>query len=86
MKHVESNNYLGWNAFMQNLTTGFEYEQSKIVFLPFINSNPSNYNTLFTAIKFAVHKAKSVAMKACVITFDQPLYIKVQDSFCCKFG
>ena len=71
---------------MQNLTTGFEYEQSKIVFLPFINSNPSNYNTLFTAIKFAVHKAKSVAMKACVITFDQPLYIKVQDSFCCKFG
>lgn len=79
MKNVESNNYLGWNAFMQNLTTGLEYEQSKIVFLPFINSNPSDYNTLFTAIRFAIYRARSIGMNACVITFDQPLYMKAQD-------
>lgn len=79
MKHIESNDYLGWNAFMQYLTNGFEFERSKVVFLPFINSNPSNYNTFFTAIRFAIDKATSVGMKVCTITFDQPLYMKSQD-------
>lgn len=41
MKHIESNSYLEWNTFMQNLTTGLEYKQSNIIFLTFINSNPN---------------------------------------------
>ena len=60
MKHIESNDYLEWNAFMQHLTNGFEFERSKVVFLPFINSNPSNYRTMFTAIRFATDKALSL--------------------------
>lgn len=64
---------------MQNLTTVFSYEKSKIVFLPFIDSNPSDYNTLFTIINFAINKARSVAMESCIITFGQALYMKEQD-------
>lgn len=34
---------------------------------------------MFTAIKFAIYKAKSIAIKDCVINVDQPLYMKAQD-------
>lgn len=60
---------------MQYLSNGFEFEWSNVVFLPLINSNPSNYNTLFTVIRFVIDKAigKSVGMKVCTITFNLPL-------------
>ena len=73
-------NEKGWNGFMENLTknnTNFEF--SAINFLPFIHASPSEYNTLYTALTEAISLARKFGMNTCVITFDQPLYLKLRD-------
>lgn len=55
------------------------YFSSRIIYLPFINAPPSEYDTIYTALLSAIEKCKSLKQEACVITFDQPLYIKARD-------
>lgn len=57
----------------------YDYEVSTINFLPFVNSSPSDYSTLYTALKHASQIVLNECMKTCIITFDQPLYIKARD-------
>ena len=74
MKYARNGEYPGWNGFMDMLTAPYSFEKSTVVFLPFINAAPSDYNTLYTAIKTAIIEAISMDMKTCILTFDQPLY------------
>ena len=77
---MKNNNFFGWNGFMGNLTSGIqEYSQSAINYLPFVNSAPNDYNTLYTALQESVEEARNKGMKTCIITCDQPLYIKKRD-------
>lgn len=69
----------GWNGFMAKLTCALPYAQSKILCLPFINSPPSHYHTIFTSLLMATEKCKTVNQSHCFVTFDQPLYIKARD-------
>lgn len=53
-------------------------DESKIIYLPFINENPSNYSTLHSALKFAATECAK-QKRECIVTFDQPLYIKASE-------
>lgn len=65
---------------MNMLTSAHDYDISSIAFQPFINSPPSDYNTLYSAIKTPVENAQSeYENKINFITFDQRLYLKSVD-------
>lgn len=76
LKFKTNNDFPGWNGFMNLLTSTHDFDTSSIIFLPFIYASSSDYNTLYTAMKTSVDNAKSLNMKTCIVTFDQPLYIK----------
>ncbi|XP_052758830.1 uncharacterized protein LOC128202453 [Galleria mellonella] len=79
-KYARDLDFLGWNGFMSMLCAeNTNYKVSKINFLPFINGPPSDYNTLFTALNNAAAIVSKEGMKTCIVTFDQPLYIKACD-------
>lgn len=75
--------FKGWNGYTDDLfikkSEEKSYEVSEIYFSPFIHANPTDYNTIFTAIKESVDETMRLNMKTCVVTFDQPLYIKARD-------
>jgi len=48
------------------------------LFLPFIYQVASNYNTIYTTLKYALDNRKRYG-HACIVTFDQPLYIKARE-------
>lgn len=76
----ESSKVNGWNGYMDKITgSKIDYEVSKVVFAPFINAPPSDYDTLFTAAIEAIKTTQSYNMKTCILTFDQPLYMKMVD-------
>lgn len=64
---------------MNLLTNAHDFDMSSIIFLPFINAAPSDYNTIYTAMKTSVNNAKESSMRTCILTFDQPLYMKARD-------
>lgn len=55
------------------------FQRSKIMYLPFINFPPSQFDTIHTALLFAVEKCKMSNYKTCFVTFDQPLYAKAEE-------
>lgn len=73
-KYLNPDMPLGWNGFIEEVTAEKDYEVSLIQFLPFINSKPNDYNTLFTSIMESVAQTDKYEMKTCIITFDQQLY------------
>ena len=54
------------------------YKTSKVVFLPFINDPPSDYDTLYTALRIAEDKRKLVGEADIFVTFDEPQFRKVR--------
>ena len=64
-----------WSGFMQISVSGL-YEKSKIEILPFINQDPSNPNTIYSALYFAQQLTERHGLGISPVTFDQPLYIK----------
>ena len=64
-----------WNGFMQESSSG-EYSVSSTKILPFINRNPSDPSTIFTALTFAAEECKKLNQPLCSVTFDQPLFAK----------
>lgn len=79
LKFKNNNKFPGWNGFMNLLTNAHDFDVSSIIFLPFINAAPSDYNTIYTTIKNSVDNAKELSMRTCILTFDQPLYMKARD-------
>jgi len=39
-------NIKGWNGFMAEVTKHMDFEESRIIYLPFINLSPGDYNTI----------------------------------------
>lgn len=69
----------GWNGYMEKIAADFCYSTSQIIYLPFTNSPPTDYNTIFTVLNTAVDKCRELHIKTCFVTFDQPLYLKARD-------
>ena len=70
---------LGWNAFLENLKYDAIGNKSQILFLPFVDASPSNYDTIYTVLRLALEKSKSLGQAIAFATFDQPLYWKARD-------
>ena len=68
-----------WNGFMERSMRHVKCEQSKVVFLPFIRAPPSNYNTIYSALSFALQDADSIGREIIIVTFDLPLYVKARE-------
>lgn len=67
-----------WNGYM-NLTTSAASETfstSQVTALPFINLDPGNLSTIYSAILYAQDQSAKHGMTTTVVTFDQPLYLK----------
>lgn len=71
-----------WKGFIQSVCISVNSDKSAVKPLPFINSPPSDYDTVFTALKYAATDSHQQGCKTCFITFDQPLYIKARDIVC----
>jgi len=68
-----------WSGFMKVAMNNDQYERSRIVTLPFINLDPSNLCTIYTALCFAQAQCEKHGLQVCPVTFDQPLYIKAAE-------
>ncbi|GBO46400.1 hypothetical protein AVEN_115503-1 [Araneus ventricosus] len=67
-----------WKGFMHLVCESIKTDKSAVKPLPFINS-PPNANTLYTAFKYASEDNLQQSSKICLVTFDQPLYVKVRE-------
>ncbi|XP_039283254.1 uncharacterized protein LOC120351138 isoform X2 [Nilaparvata lugens] len=64
---------------MTNLmTNSAECQTTYIMAVPFINLDPSNMSTIYTALLFAADQSKK-QNQTCIVTFDQPLFLKAMD-------
>ncbi|KAF0716418.1 SWIM-type domain-containing protein [Aphis craccivora] len=70
----------GWNGFIEYLTKeNNKFSTSRILFLPFIHHPASNLNTIYTTLNSIHDNMKFHGHEACVVTFDQPLFIKARE-------
>lgn len=70
---------LPWSGFMKTVLKSDEFQTSRIETLPFINLEPSNPSTIYTALCFAQTQSDKHNLKICPVTFDQPLYEKASE-------
>ncbi|XP_022204652.2 uncharacterized protein LOC111061263 [Nilaparvata lugens] len=64
---------------MTNLmTNSAECQTTYIMAVPFINLDLSNMSTIYTALLFAADQSKK-QNQTCIVTFDQPLFLKAMD-------
>lgn len=77
---------LGWNGFMEEVTKDLSYHTTCVACQPFINAPPSNYDTIYTALLCAAEKTKLLHQVTCLVTFDQPLYLKARDIISSRYG
>jgi hypothetical protein len=68
-----------WNGFIKQVTSGLEFYASKIIFLSFIRTPPTYYDTVFVSPFEASERSKDHFQKTCFVTFDQPLFFKARD-------
>jgi hypothetical protein len=64
-----------WNGFIKQVTSGLEFYASKIIFLSFIRTPPTDFDTVF----ISPFEAKGHFQKTRLVTFDQPLFFKARD-------
>ena len=65
-----------WSGFMQMAVTSKIHVQSRIVIPPFINQDPTNPSTIYSALCFAQRLSGKHMLGICPVTFDQPLFLK----------
>ncbi|KMQ90383.1 hypothetical protein RF55_9871 [Lasius niger] len=78
-KFLEVPSFSAWQGFMETVTRTLPYTKSKIIALSFLNQPPSNYSTVYSVLIHAVEETKKMTQTTCIVTFDQPLYIKARD-------
>ena len=67
-------------GFIEYLTKeNNKFSTSRILFLPFIHHPASNLNTIYTTLNSIHDNMKFHGHEACVVTFDQPLFIKARE-------
>ncbi|GBM97083.1 hypothetical protein AVEN_134370-1 [Araneus ventricosus] len=64
---------------MDLLTQHEEHYKSHVMYLPFINSPANNYYTIYTTLLYVLEYSLKYGHATCIITFDQPLYIKAKE-------
>ena len=70
----------GWGGFNHLVTErGSDFQVSDVAALPFIYLDPSNHSTLYTALIYAQRESSRYNRNYCIVTFDQPLFIKSVD-------
>lgn len=81
LKFTIQENCPSWSGFMQQVVKSEEHEKSRIEILPFIHLDPTNPNTctIYSALSFASKQCEIHKISSCIITFDQPLYIKAAE-------
>jgi len=52
-KHLQLINIPNWSGWMDKITQNLPYKKSQVLFLPFVNHSPSNYNTIYYVLDFA---------------------------------
>ena len=70
---------LPWSGFMKTVLSSDDFHTSRIETLPFINLDPGNLSTIYTALSFAQTQCEKHGLKICPVTFDQPLYQKASE-------
>ncbi|ELU04056.1 hypothetical protein CAPTEDRAFT_206657 [Capitella teleta] len=65
-----------WGGFMQLASKGENYKRTRIEILPFINLQPTNPSSIYTALNFSRKQSSLHGMETCFVTFDQPLNAK----------
>ena len=68
-----------WGGFMQMAVKGVKHDRSRIDILPFINLDPNQPDTIYSALSYAQNLCDKQKLGIAPITFDQPLYIKACD-------
>lgn len=69
----------GWSGYMHNCYDDRkDFETSYVLALPFIDVNPGNPTAIFSALSYAANQSK-LADQPCIVTFDQPLFLKAAD-------
>lgn len=76
-----------WNlpslrGFLEKISHQIEYSVSRVLVLSIIDQDPSNPQTIYTALHYAANHAKQVKMKTCFVTFDYALWIKARQILC----
>lgn len=66
--------WFGYNFHITKEITGFA--QTTTTPLPFINLDPGNLSTIYTALCFTASQCRQLNQCIVFVTFDQPLYIK----------
>ena len=74
--HIKASPCPSWSGFMQEALKTGTYDISRVVVLPFINLDPNNRTTIYSALHFAQNLCEKYGISICPVTFDQPLYIK----------
>ena len=77
---LEVESWPSWNGFMTTKVSQLQsnYCMSSIEALPFINMDPNNMSTIYTALRFVNEQSLRQKMP-CIVTFDQPLFLKAVD-------
>jgi len=75
---ITLSNCPSWSGFMQCAMKG-QSHKSKILILQFINLDPSQPDTIYTALCYAHKLSEKQSLGICPVTFDQPFYIKATE-------
>ena len=68
----------GWSGFMTASSNASDtFETSRILAVLFINLEASNVTSIYSSLTFAC-KQSSLHHQPCIVTFDQPLYMKAR--------
>lgn len=67
-----------WSGFNQTVCQR-EFGVSRIDILPFINHDPNQPVTIYSALSFVQQLSVRYKLGAVSVTFDQPLYIKASE-------
>ena len=70
---------LMWSGFMQNISQGLHQGKAKIIILPIIDLNPSDYSCIYSTLFFVQDQARHDIKTPC-LTFDQPLWQKTEST------
>ena len=71
--------WLPWSCVMKTVVRNEEFQTSRIEILPFINLDPTNLSTIYTALCFAQELCEKNNKTTCLVTFDQPLFQKASE-------
>ncbi|KAF4529941.1 hypothetical protein B566_EDAN016852 [Ephemera danica] len=79
---ISVNPVSSWNGYMQAGMEGsncLPYHQTHVRALPFIDSSPSNPDTIYTALVDAERRSVECGQKYCYFTGDLPTYVKARE-------